>query len=238
MTGRGMTPTCPPAQQSRLPTGHQRRTVGNRAAEQDQCRHSAERRGDRGACSGGNAPPPGAGASTGTVVATGLTALTAVETSLRLLIGIATLRRPVMPHTGRVPSSNALRRCLTSSQRPPTRYGRPVFEHPVPPSSTPRSPDSPEESVGKGVDGQREHLLLRQLHVTAMIVSAAAQEDASGATSRLESSARADSGQSRGGFSEQTHGRAGCFEVVGGCGDRCCARPDDSDYHRHAVGLD
>jgi hypothetical protein len=73
------------------------------------------------------------------------------------------------------------------------------FEHPVPPSSTPRSPDSPEESVGKV--WQRERLLLRQLHVTAMIVSAAAQEDASGATSRLESSARADSGQSRGGFS-------------------------------------
>ena len=55
---------------------------------------------------------------------------------------------------------------------------------------------------------------------------------------RLEPSARSDSGQSRGGFSEQTHGRAGYFEVVGGCGDRCCARPDDSDCHRHAVGLD
>src|SRR5215208_4569466 len=53
----------------------------------------------------------------------------------------------------------------------------------------------------------------------------------------LEPSARSDSGQSRGGFSEQTHGRAGYFEVVGGCGDRCCARPDDSDCHRHAVGI-
>ena len=97
--------------------------------------------------------PPALVHQAGTVVATGLTALTAVETSLRLLIGIATLRRPVMPDTGRVPSSNALRRCLTSSQRPPTRYGRPVFEHPVPPSSTPRSPDSPEESVGKVLMG-------------------------------------------------------------------------------------
>ena len=32
----------------------------------------------------------------------------------------------------------------------------------------------------------------------------------------LEPSARSDSGQSRGGFSEQTHGRAGYVEVVGG----------------------
>jgi hypothetical protein len=33
---------------------------------------------------------------------------------------------------------------------------------------------------------------------------------------RSEPSARSDSGQSRGGFSEQTHGRAGYVEVVGG----------------------
>jgi hypothetical protein len=168
--------------------------------EQDQCRHSAERRGDGGACSGGKCPPALVHQA-GTVVATGLTALTAVETSLRLLIGIATLRRPVLPHTGRVPSSNALRRCLTSSQRPPTRYGRPVSSiqfRPVPPLVR---LIVPKNQWAKCVDGQRERLLLRQLHVTAMIVSAAAQEDASGATSRLESSARADSGQSRGGFS-------------------------------------
>jgi hypothetical protein len=182
--------------------------------------------------------PPALVHQAGTVVATGLTALTAVETSLRLLIGIATLRRPVMPHTGRVPSSNALRRCLTSSQRPPTRYGRPVFEHPVPPSSIPRRLIVPKNQWAKCVDGQRERLLLRQLHVTAMIVSAAAQEDASGATSRLESSARADPGQSRGGFSEQTHGRAGYFEVVGGCGDRRHGRPDDSHHGGPAVRPD
>jgi hypothetical protein len=53
-----------------------------------------------------------------------------------------------------------------------------------------------------------------------------------------EPSARSDSGQSRGGFSEQTHGRAGYFEVVGGCGDRCRGRPDNSDHGGHAVGPD
>jgi hypothetical protein len=55
---------------------------------------------------------------------------------------------------------------------------------------------------------------------------------------RLESAARSDSGQSRGGFSEQTHGRTGNVEVVGGCGDRCRGRPNDSEQGRNAVGLD
>src|SRR5215203_5698295 len=55
---------------------------------------------------------------------------------------------------------------------------------------------------------------------------------------RLESAARSDSGQSRGGFSEQTHGRTGYLEVVGGCGDRCRGRPNDSDQGGNAVGLD
>jgi hypothetical protein len=58
------------------------------------------------------------------------------------------------------------------------------------------------------------------------------------APGRLEPSARSDSGQIRGGFSEQTHGPAGYFEVVGGCGYRCRGRPDDSDHGGHAVGLD
>jgi hypothetical protein len=58
------------------------------------------------------------------------------------------------------------------------------------------------------------------------------------APGRLEPSARSDSGQSRGGFSEQTHGRAGYFEVVGGCGNYCRGGPDDSDHGGHAVGLD
>jgi hypothetical protein len=46
----------------------------------------------------------------------------------------------------------------------------------------------------------------------------------------LEPSPRSHSGQSRGGFGEQTHRRAGYFEVVGGCGDRCRGGPDDSDH--------
>jgi hypothetical protein len=62
----------------RLPTGcHRRYRRGNRAAEQDQCRDSAERRGDGDGCSGGNAPALVHQART--VVATGLIALTAVE---------------------------------------------------------------------------------------------------------------------------------------------------------------
>jgi hypothetical protein len=54
----------------------------------------------------------------------------------------------------------------------------------------------------------------------------------------LEPSPRSHSGQSRGGFGEQTHSRAGYFEVVGGCGDRCRGGPDDSDHGGHVVGLD
>jgi hypothetical protein len=53
-----------------------------------------------------------------------------------------------------------------------------------------------------------------------------------------EPSARSDSGQSRGGFSEQTHARAGNLAVVGGCSDRCRGRPDDSDHGGHVVRLD
>jgi hypothetical protein len=56
--------------------------------------------------------------------------------------------------------------------------------------------------------------------------------------SRLEPSARSDSGQIRGGFSEQAHGRAGYLEVADGCGDRCRGRPDDSDHGGPAGGLD
>src|SRR5215208_6648366 len=59
-----------------------------------------------------------------------------------------------------------------------------------------------------------------------------------GLPGRLEPSARSDSGQSRGCFSKQTHDRAGYFEVVGGCGDRCRGRPDDSDHGGLAVGPD
>jgi hypothetical protein len=59
-----------------------------------------------------------------------------------------------------------------------------------------------------------------------------------GAPGRLEPSARSDSGQSRGGFSEQTHGRAGYLAVVGGCGNCCRGRPDDSDHGGPAVRLD
>jgi hypothetical protein len=66
----------------------------------------------------------------------------------------------------------------------------------------------------------------------------AAEELASGARDRLEPSARSDSGQIRGGFSEQTHSRAGYFDVVGGCGDCCRDRPDDSDHGGHAIGPD
>ena len=54
----------------------------------------------------------------------------------------------------------------------------------------------------------------------------------------LEPSARSDSGKSRGGFSEQTHGRAGYFEVVGGVVIVAALGRDDSDCYRHAVGLD
>ena len=71
-----------------------------------------------------------------------------------------------------------------------------------------------------------------------MIVPAGCQELASGALDRLEPSARSESGQIRGGFSEQTHSPAGYFEVVGGCGDCCRGRPDDSDHGWHVVGLD
>jgi hypothetical protein len=71
-------PTCPTAQQSRLPTGYHRRyRRGNREVEQNQCRHSAERRGDGDAAT--EETPPALVHQARTVLATGLTALTAVE---------------------------------------------------------------------------------------------------------------------------------------------------------------
>jgi hypothetical protein len=86
-------------------------------------------------------------------------------------------------------------------------------------------------------DGQRERLHVRQAPYHRMIgrLPRNLQRSLQGL---LEPSARSDSGQSRGGFSEQTHGRAGYLAVVGGCGDRCGGGPDDPDHSGRAVRLD
>ena len=104
----------------------------------------------------------------------------------------------------------------------------------------PRSTRRPSPRTG-GPISTRSRAVTRQVRGPLEHRPATRQEIVPAARKRrsrgwLEPSARSDSGQSRGGFSEQTHGRTGYFEVVGGCGDRCRGRPDDSDHGWPALG--
>ena len=121
----------------------------------------------------------------------------------------------------RAPRPNAWTLMPRSTRRPSPRTGGPT--------------STQSRVVTRQVRGPLEHRPATRQEIVPAGCPAAGKRRPRG---RLEPSARSDSGQSRGGFSEQTHGRAGYFEVVGGCGDRCCARPDDSDHGGHAVGLD
>jgi hypothetical protein len=125
----------------------------------------------------------------------------------------------------RATGPDAATQCLTlmprSTRRPSPRTGGPTSTR--------------SRAVTRQVRGRLEHRPATRQEIVASRLPRSSQAALQG---RLEPSARSDSGQSRGGFSEQTHGRASYFEVVGGCGYRCCARPDDSDCHWHAVGLD
>jgi hypothetical protein len=78
-------------------------------------------------------------------------------------------------------------------------------------NSRPVQRSSLDQSRSILVDVQRERLLLQQAPCHGGSCKQAAQHLASGAPGRLEPSTRSGSGQTRGGFSEQTHGRAGYF---------------------------
>jgi hypothetical protein len=148
MTGRGITPTCPPAQQSRLPTGYLRRTVGNRAAG-TRSMSPLSRAAWRWRRLLRRKMPPGAGASSGHRRCNRANS--------------ADCGRDIAPTANRYRDSSApgaaphrartFQQCVAKvfDVKPETAHSirATCFEHPVPPSSTPRSPDSPEESVGK-----------------------------------------------------------------------------------------